>query len=140
MDIPQLTLAKVDKNPLCFGCGKDNPFSLKMKFYMEGDAAKAEFLPTEFHQGWPDYVHGGALMAAIDETIGWVVFQKRIYSVTAKIEVRLKSMARIGEPLTITSRIAKQTRRTLEVEVQMQRRDGSIVAEASSVQYIVKTP
>jgi len=139
MDIPQLVLAKVDKNPFCFGCGKENPLSLKMTFSMDGDAANAEFIPTEFHQGWPGYVHGGVLMAAIDEAIGWVVFQKKIYSVTARIEVRLKSMARVGEPLTITARIAKQTRRTLEVEVEMRRQDGSIVAESSSVQYIVKT-
>jgi acyl-coenzyme A thioesterase PaaI-like protein len=110
-----------------------------MRFYMDGEAAKAEFVPTEFHQGWPDYVHGGVLMAAIDEAIGWVVFQKKIYSVTAKIEVRLKSMARVGEPLIVRAHIAKQTRRTLEVEVDMRRQDGSLVAEASSVQYIVKT-
>ncbi len=139
MEIPQLVLAKVDKNPLCFGCGKENPSSLKMRFYMDGEAAKAEFVPTEFHQGWPNYVHGGVLMAAIDEAIGWVVFQKKIYSVTAKIEVRLKSMARVGETLFLTARIVKQTRRTLEVEVQMRRQDGSVVAEGSSVQYIVKT-
>jgi acyl-coenzyme A thioesterase PaaI-like protein len=140
MDLPELVLAKVDKNPFCFGCGTNNPHSLKMRFYNDGETAKAEFVPTEFHQGWPDYVHGGALMAAIDEAIGWTVFQKKIYSVTAKIEVRLKSMARVGELLVLTSRITKQTRRTLEVEVRMQRQDGSIVAEASSIQYIVKTP
>jgi acyl-coenzyme A thioesterase PaaI-like protein len=139
MEIPKLVLEKVDENPLCFGCGKENPYSLKMKSFMDGDIAKSEFVPTQFHQGWPGYVHGGALMAAIDETIGWVVFQKNIYAVTAKIEVRLKSMACVGELLVLTSRITKQTRRTLEVEVQVQRPDGSIVAEASSVQYIVQT-
>ncbi len=77
-------------------------------------------------------------MAAIDESIGWATFQKHIFSVTAKIDIRLRSMARIGEPLTIVARIAKQTSRTLEVEVQMKRQDGSLVAEASSVQFIVR--
>ncbi len=125
---------------MCFGCGKENPHSLKMRFYKEGDIAKAEFIPTEYHQGWPGHVHGGALMAAIDEGIGWETYQKNIYSVTAKIEIRLRSMARIGEPLTITAHIAKQTSRTLEVEAQVTRQDGSTVAEASSVQFIVKTP
>jgi acyl-coenzyme A thioesterase PaaI-like protein len=139
MEIPQIILGKVDKNPLCFGCGKENPHSLKMRSYIEGDIAKSEFVPTEFHQGWPEYVHGGALMAAIDENIGWLVFQKQIYSVTAKIDIRLKRMARIGDPLILSSHITKQTRRTLEVEVQVKTRDGSVVAEASSVQYIVKT-
>lgn len=138
MDMPHLSLAKFDKNPMCFGCGKENPHSLKMRFYKDGDVAKSEFLPTEYHQGWPGHVHGGALMAAIDESIGWTTFQKNIYSVTAKIEIRLRSMARIGEPLTIVASIVKQTSRTLEVEVQVKRQDDSMVAEASSVQFVVR--
>ncbi len=140
MEIPQLSLTKFDKNPMCFGCGKENPHSLKIKFFKDGDIAKAEFVPTEFHQGWPGHVHGGALMAAIDECIGWATYQKNIFSVTAKIDIRLRSLARIGEPLAITAQIIKQTTRTLEVEVQMKRKDGSIVAQASSIQFIVKTP
>jgi acyl-coenzyme A thioesterase PaaI-like protein len=138
MEIPNLSMAKFDKNPMCFGCGKDNPHSLKIRFYMDGVVAKAEFIPTEYHQGWPGHVHGGALMAAIDESIGWATFQKHIFSVTAKIDIRLRSMARIGEPLTIIASIAKQTSRTLEVEVRMKRQDDSLVAEATSVQFIVR--
>ncbi len=125
---------------MCFGCGRENPHSLKMTFTQDGDLTKSEFVPTECHQGWPDYVHGGVLMAAIDESIGWATYHANVYTVTAKIEIRLKSMARVGVPLILISRIAKQTSRTLEVEVQITRHDGSIVAEASSIQYIVKTP
>lgn len=140
MQIPQLSLTKVDNNTMCFGCGKENPHSLKMTFAKDGDLAKAEFIPTEFHQGWPGYTHGGVLMAAIDESIAWATFNKNIYTVTVKIDIRLRSMARVGEPLTITASIVKQTSRTLDVEVKMKRHDGSLVAEALSVQYIVKTP
>ncbi len=50
---------------------------------------------------------------------------------------RFKSMARIGEPLIITAQITKQTSRTVEIAVQMKRRDGSMVCEGSSVQFIV---
>ena len=132
MDLPRLSLQKVTENAMCFGCGKENPHSLKMKLSKDGDSATGEFTPTEYHQSWPGYTHGGALLAALDEGIGWAVFSRGVYAVTAKIEVRLKSMARIGEPLVITTRIAKQTSRTIEVEAEMKRRDGSVVAEALS--------
>jgi len=80
---------------------------------------------------------GGALSAAIDECIGLATFVNKIYAVTAKLEIRFKSMARTGEPLIITAQITKKTSRTIEIAVQMKRHDGSMVAEASSVQFIV---
>jgi acyl-coenzyme A thioesterase PaaI-like protein len=138
MEIPELNLEKVKENPMCFGCGKANPHSLKMKFFRDGETAKAEFLPNECHQSWPGHVHGGALMAAFDEGIGWATFSKGIYAVTAKIEIRLKSMARIGEPLIVCSHITRKTSRTVEVESQINRRDETVVAEARALLFIVK--
>ena len=138
MEIPELNLEKVKANPMCFGCGRDNPQSLKMKFFQDGDTTGAEFLPREHHQGWPGHVHGGALMTAIDEAIGKAAFDKGIWAVTAKIEIRLKSMARIGEPLIVKTRIIKQTSRTAEVEARLNRQNGSAVAEALALLFIVK--
>ena len=137
MEMPRLSLIKVDENPMCFGCGKDNPHSLKIKMDRGNPVARAEYTPTEFHQGWPGFAHGGALSAAIDECVGLATFLNRIYAVTAKLEIRFKSMARIGEPLIITAQINKQTSRTVEISVQMKRHDGSVVCEGSSVQFIV---
>jgi len=137
MEIPHLSLVKVDENPMCFGCGKDNPHSLKIKMDRNNPVARAEFTPTECHQGWPGFAHGGALSAAIDECVGLATFVNRIYAVTAKLEIRFKSMARTGEPLIITAQITKKTSRTIEIAVQMKRHDGSMVAEGSSVQFIV---
>lgn len=137
MELPHLSLEKVTGNPMCFGCGKDNPHSLKMTNRMDGDTTRSEFVPTECHQSWPGYVHGGAILAALDEGIGWALFSKGIYALTARIETRIKSMAKVGEPLVITAQITKQTSRTVEVTAQMTREDGSVVAEASSVQFKV---
>jgi acyl-coenzyme A thioesterase PaaI-like protein len=138
MELPELRLETGVINHMCYGCGKSNPQSLKMEFSQEGELAKAIFTPTEFHSGWPGYTHGGVLMAAIDETIGWATWSKKVFTVTAKIEVRLKSLTLIGEPLFFTARVTKQTSRTLEIDVQVRREDGCLVAEAASVQFIVK--
>ena len=77
-------------------------------------------------------------MTALDESIGKAIYDKGIYAVTAKIDIRLRSMARIGEPLITSSRITKQTSRTVEVEAQMSRQDSSVVAEAKALLFIVK--
>ena len=137
MEIPQLNLEKITENRFCFGCGKDNPFSLKLEPHRDGDEARAEFTPTEYHQSWPGYVHGGVLMAVLDEMIGTVSIYHNIFNVTAKIDVRIRSMARVGEPLIAAARISRQSKRLLEVEADLKRKDGSVVAEASSIQFIV---
>jgi acyl-coenzyme A thioesterase PaaI-like protein len=139
MELPRLSFGKIEKYDMCFGCGQANQHGLKMKFSQDNDGtATGEFTPNESHQGWPGYVHGGILMAALDEGIGWACQLKEIHTVTAKIDIRLKSMARIGETLTISGSIKRQTTRLLEVEAKATRKDGSLVAEASSVQFIMK--
>jgi acyl-coenzyme A thioesterase PaaI-like protein len=138
MEVPELHLEKIKYNPMCFGCGKENPHSLKMSFFEDNGAIKAEFMPTECHQSWPGHVHGGALMTALDEGIGRALFNKGIWAVTAKIEIKLKSMARIGEPLIVSTQITRQTSRTVEVEAQLNRRDSSLVAEAKALFFKVK--
>ena len=140
MDIPRLTLKKIEKSDgMCFGCGEQNAHGLKLKFALDGESAKADFVPDICHQGWPDFVHGGILMTAMDEAIGWITVLKDLYTVTAKMEIRLKSMAHIGEPLVVSASISKLTKRTAEVEAQIKRKDGTLVAEANSLQFIVQS-
>lgn len=139
MELPKLTVDTDLRNNMCFGCGSANLQGLHMQFTdTRGMTARGEFTPAESHQGWPGYVHGGILMTALDEIIGCVCHINNIFTVTAKIEARLKSMARIGEPLVLTAEIVKKTSRTLEVEARMKRKDGSPVAEASSVQFVIQ--
>lgn len=140
MEIPQITLDSITENDMCFGCGKKNPIGLKLKFHKDGDTVKAEFTPAEVHQGWPGYTHGGVLMSVLDEAIGWITHLANIYNVTAKMEVRLKSMARIGVPLIVSARITEQSKRLLETRAELRRKDGTLVAEATSLQYVVNTP
>jgi acyl-coenzyme A thioesterase PaaI-like protein len=140
MEIPKLNLEKVENNQMCMGCGKANTHGFKLEFRQDGKTALAYFTPSPYHQGWPGFAHGGALMTVMDEAIGWACHFAGIFTVTAKIEIRIKSMASIGEPLIVSATIAKQTRRTLELEADIKRPDGSVVAEASSIQFITQTP
>jgi len=58
--------------PLCIVCGKENPIGFKLDFRQEGETVKAEFTPGEFHQGWPEIVHGGVLGLLLDEATVYV--------------------------------------------------------------------
>ncbi len=137
MEIPRLS---VDTSPneyrMCFGCGKDNPIGLKLKFQQDGKQVRAEFTPKEHHQGWPGYVHGGVLFCLLDEAVGYATMYTGNNAVTAKIQIRLKRMVQVGEPLVITASVKKNNKRLVETEASICLKDGTVIAEASSTQFV----
>lgn len=121
----------------CFGCGTDNPLGLKLAFQWDGKTARASFLPTKEHQGWPDTVHGGLIMAVLDEAIGWAAYFQGIKGVTGKIEVRLKKPIPIGQAIGVSGACTKASRKLVQAKSAITLGDGSIAAEAAATIYIV---
>ncbi len=134
---PRIELEKLKNYTMCFGCGQDNPIGLKLKFTWDGQTASAEFTPGENHQGWAGYIHGGVTAALLDESIGWAGLFAGFHSVTARMETRYRKMIPIGKPVKLTCTITKTTSRLLETEAKIVSQDGTLMAEATSTQFIV---
>ncbi len=124
---------------LCFGCGKENPIGLKLDFKRDGKIVRAEFTPTEFHQGWSGIVHGGIITCLLDEAMGYATRFANMNCVTASMQLRLRRPALIGEPLIITSSITENKRRLVETEANISLKDGTLVAEATSTQFVINS-
>jgi len=135
VNLPEIS---IDENySMCFGCGQDNPIGLKLIFDWDGKTARAEFTPTKLYQGWPDIVHGGILMALLDEAMGNAVRFKGMTCVTAKIQARLKRPAAVGELLIVTAEVTGKNRRTVETKAEITLADGTLVAEGTATNFIV---
>ncbi|MFC1928132.1 PaaI family thioesterase [Chloroflexota bacterium] len=133
---PQISIDDGDYS-LCFGCGQNNPIGLKLNFQWDGETARAEFTPTEFYQGWPGLVHGGIITCILDEAMGWVVLFEGMHCVTAELRVKLSHPASIGEPLIITSSVARKTRKLVEARAAISSKDGTLIAEGTATQFVV---
>jgi len=135
INLPKIS---VDENySMCFGCGQDNPIGLKLIFDWDGKTARAEFVPTRLHQGWPDIVHGGILMSVLDEAMGYAVRFEGMTCVTAKIQARLKRPAAVGELLIVTAEVTEKNRRMAETKAEISLTDGTPVAEGTATNFIV---
>ena len=134
---PQVSLDTVKSPTMCFCCGKENPIGLKLDFTWDNGTARAEFTPTELHQGWSGIVHGGIVSCLLDEGLTYAAYFTGIDCITAKMQVRLRRPILIGEPLTITSSIIKKTRRLVETQATLSLKDGTPVAEGTATMYIV---
>lgn len=133
-NLPAIDLKSINQ---CFACGKDNPIGLKLKFTWDGETAKAEFIPTELHQGWQGIVHGGIICTLLDEAMTYVAYFQGLNSVTAKTEVRFNKTAPIHETLLISATTAKKTRKLLEAKATVTLKDGTKIAEGSALNYIL---
>lgn len=122
---------------MCFGCGQKNPIGLKLSFQWDGKTARAEFTPGELYQGWSGSVHGGIIICLLDEAMAYAAVFSGVNCVTAKMQVRLKRLALVGEPLVITSSIIKKTKRLVETEAAVSLKDGTPIAGGTATQFVV---
>jgi len=138
-DWPKVSLNRPADYRSCFGCGQDNPIGLKLAFEWDGHTARAGFTPEAAYQGWPGLVHGGIMACLLDEGMGYAALFEVGYCVTARMHIKLKRPAYVGEPLVITSSVKRKTRKLVETEATVSlKKDGTVVAEGTGTHFIVK--
>ena len=64
----------------CIGCGKNNPYGLKLNFQWDGKTVRSEFTPNDFYQGWPKIVHGGIITTMLDEVMAGGYIARELYA------------------------------------------------------------
>jgi len=98
--IPQL------EGQTCFACGTANPIGLKLKFYSSGDAICTDIKLDKYYEGWTNMAHGGIISTLLDETMSWtIIYFKRVFFVTRKMEVKFIRPILVEKPLTVRGRL-----------------------------------
>ena len=87
----------------CFGCGRRNPHGLALVFRVEGDEIVAEYTPDERFQGFPGVLHGGVLATMLDETLSRAAVYAGKWMMTARLEIRYRRAAPIGQALRVSA-------------------------------------
>ena len=122
---------------LCFGCGRNNPYGLKLSFQWDGKTARTEVTPQEFHQGWPKIVHGGIIASMLDEAMGHATLFNGFFDfLTAAIQVNFKRPALVNEPLLLAASVIRNEGKVVEVEGTVSLLDGTLVADGKAVQVL----
>jgi acyl-coenzyme A thioesterase PaaI-like protein len=136
--IPKVMLDSNLDEGYCFGCGRNNPIGLKLKFTRDGDTLRSEFTPEKTHQGWPGLLHGGILGCLLDEVMSNIAYANGNTCLTASINIRLRQPVRVEVPLVITARITRQRKKLIETEGRVCLRDGTVIAEGTAKQFIAE--
>jgi acyl-coenzyme A thioesterase PaaI-like protein len=90
----------------CFACGTDNPIGLNLQFYRLGDAVCTDITLGKYHEGWQDIAHGGIISTLLDEVMSWaVMYKKKTFLVTRKMDIKYVRNVSIGIPLTVAGQL-----------------------------------
>ena len=118
----------------CWICGEKNPDGLQLKFNLNKTAKtlQTSFIPAETYQGYDGIVHGGILSALLDEAMAKLAFELGYNAVTAMLNVRFKSLAKVKEKLTIRGKITQANRRLVLAKATIHKEDGTLIAEGDS--------
>jgi acyl-coenzyme A thioesterase PaaI-like protein len=90
----------VHQQPTCFACGADNPSGLHGRFVSRGEEVLGTLVVTDAMVGAPGRLHGGVMMAFIDEALGLVCMNLGVETMTASLTVDLRAPAYVGATLT----------------------------------------
>jgi acyl-coenzyme A thioesterase PaaI-like protein len=118
--------------PTCFGCGPDNPAGLHGTFAAHGDEVLGTMTVTDAMVGAPGRLHGGIMMAFLDEGLGLVTVRHGVDAMTASLTVDLRAPAYVGATLTQRAWLERHEGRKWFLRGEV-REDDRLLAEASGL-------
>lgn len=124
----------------CFGCGRNNPFGLKLEWFNDYDKKQVEtsFTLDDNYCSYPGTVHGGIVATILDETSGRAILLNNDFAhlmVTLKMEVVYKHNTPTNVPLKAVGRLLRYTPKRAQVEGEIQLPDGTVTAKCTSLLY-----
>lgn len=119
--------------PHCFVCGPENPCSAAVTWRQEGQRVHATLHLDRRHEGAPGFVHGGALSAVLDDTLGALLWILRRPAVTARLEVDFRRPAFVDADYTAEAWCEGVDGRKLHLLAEVRDASGEVVAEARSL-------
>ena len=92
----------------CFVCEPGNAAGLRIPFEHDDEAAvvRAAFTLDDRFSGAPTYVHGGVVLAVLDEAMSWATIAiAGIFAVTSESSTRFLRPVRVGRDHTVVARV-----------------------------------
>ena len=115
----------------CFACSQTNPIGLRLRFAAGNNGGvRAEFVVGPNYQGYEGIVHGGIIAAALDDAMANLFHMRGRQAVTAKLEIRYRREAPIGQRLIVTASVVQERGRVYAAEALLALPDGTRLAEA----------
>jgi len=117
----------------CFVCEPSNRRGLGIGFFHDDEAGRvvAEFRLGAEHSGAPHYVHGGVLLAILDEAMAWAAIALAgRFAVVQSTATTFDLPVRIDEPYRVEAEVSDRTDTAVTARARVLDDGGRACAEA----------
>jgi acyl-coenzyme A thioesterase PaaI-like protein len=124
-------LRKQNNSDMCFVCGISNDAGLKTSFYeLDGNQLLGVFKGLDIHQSYPQRMHGGIIVALLDETIGRAlsILEPDFWGVTVNLSIKFIKPVPLKQELKAVGWITNNRRLLFEGEGYLCDNEGNILA------------
>lgn len=119
----------------CFVCEEANPDGLGIEFFADVDdgAVVADFCLDQRFSGAPSYVHGGVVLAVLDEAMAWATIALAgSFAVTKETTTRFRAPVRVGGAYRVRAAVDGDDGKDLQCSAEVTDGDGVLCATASA--------
>ena len=125
----------------CFVCDPENEAGMRQRFYFDDDTRRvvAEFAPTADLSGAPNYAHGGASMAVLDDAMAWaIIAAEERFGVTRRVETDFVRPVNLGRAYAVEAWVESHEDRSIEARAEIRDAKGRVCVATKGV-YTVLT-
>lgn len=116
----------------CIACGTENPFSLGLRPYRDGDKVVCDVRIRREFRGYSNVAHGGTTCMVLDEVMGAAasVALPETVVATVRLTVEYVRPVRVDEPLRGEAWVVSHAGRDLAIEARLLDDKGALLARA----------
>ena len=125
----------------CFVCDPENSGGLRQKYFLDEEKGRVicEFVPSADHSGAPNFAHGGASMAVLDDAMAWVIIAtKERFGLSQRVETDFVRPVMVGKEYHVEAWVESLENRALEARAELRDHAGRLCVAAKGF-YIVMT-
>lgn len=121
----------------CVVCGQDNPTGMRLRFTVDGvGGAEACWTAQPPFQGFAGVVHGGAVLAVLDDAMWYAVYGMGGVTLTAEAVVRYRGRVEVGRRLVARGRVVRRRGRLWECEAELRPAEGGRALAATTGKFL----
>jgi uncharacterized protein (TIGR00369 family) len=119
----------------CFGCGKDNPDGMGLKFAIDGRGKQfvSRFRLSKRYTGPPGHCHGGIIATILDEAMSKLNRLYQTSAATSRMTVEYLRPVPLHTPLQVRSRNMSRRGRRFMHAAQILDEKGTVLARSHGV-------
>ncbi|MGH9074510.1 MAG: PaaI family thioesterase [Acidimicrobiales bacterium] len=119
----------------CFVCEPTNDRGLRIPFFHdeEAGAVRAEISLGPAFSGAPRYLHGGVVLAVLDEAMAWAAIALAArFAVTRTTTATFEHPVRVGQPYRVEAHIEALVDQEIRASAEVMDADGRCCAKAQA--------